>query len=45
MDMVDLLLWNNGNDMHFAKHLSTYALFPSKGRLQNVNKDVKKVKF
>jgi len=45
MDMVDPLLWNNGNDMHFAKHLSTYALVPSKERLQNVKKDLEKVKF
>jgi hypothetical protein len=45
MDMVDPLLWNNGNDMHIAKHLSTYPLVPSKERLQNVNKDVEKVKF
>jgi len=45
MDMVDSLLWNNGNDMYFAKHLSTCALVPSKERLQNVNKDVEKVKF
>lgn len=44
MGMVDLLLWNNGNEMHFAKHLSTYALVLPKKRPQNVNKDVKKVK-
>jgi hypothetical protein len=36
--MVDLLLWNNGNDMHFA-------LVPSTERVQNLNKGVKEVRF
>jgi hypothetical protein len=45
MDVVDLPLRNNGNDMQFAKHLSTYALVSSKERLQNVKKDVEKVKI
>jgi hypothetical protein len=45
MDIVDLPLRISGNDMHFAKHLSTYALVSSKERLQNVNKDAEKVKI
>jgi hypothetical protein len=38
MNVVDLPLRNNGNDMQFAKHLSTYALVFSKERLQNMKK-------
>jgi hypothetical protein len=45
MTMVELPLRNNDNDMHFAKHLSAYALVSSKERLQNVNKDVEKVRI
>ena len=39
MEMVELLLWNVGNDMHCARHLSTYALVLSNERMQNVSKE------
>jgi len=45
MDVVDLLLWNTGNDMDCAKCLSMYALVPSDERLQNVRKEVEQENF
>jgi hypothetical protein len=39
MEMVEVLLWIVGNDMHCARHLSTFVLVISKERMQNVSKE------